>query len=158
VGVVNIGFSPALMKAAIRQEGARAIKHGIEVMRKEGEAIAELAVENAPYDEGKLEDAIKVREVGGGRGEGGKFLRREIEVYVDPDMPGSGGMRVGDYAYLMHEGLGPYGDGTYGLGPGSAAKAATGKEVGGKFLERAVDKIAPRIRQKLEAMYKRLFK
>jgi hypothetical protein len=140
--------------AAIRQEGERVTKHGIEHMRKEGQAMADLAAAYAPHDEGYLEKAIKSEDAGGGRDGSGRFLRREVIVYVDPDMPGSGGARtVGDYAYLMHEGLAPYGDGTYNRGPGSVAKAATtGQPVGGKFLQRAVEKISTRLTERLARM------
>lgn len=96
-----------------------------------------LAIQMAPVDEANLEKAIKVAEFGGGRGADGRFMRKTFELYVDGSMPANEkGKTVGDYAYIMHEHLTPYGPKQ--LGPRSQAKnAANGGKVGGMFLIRA---------------------
>lgn len=126
----------ANLTIALRQRGEKAARGVVNVMEEEGKEIADLARSYAPFDEGKLEDAIKSERIEGGRDAKGKFQRASVEVFVDGAMPGSGGAQmVGDYAYLMHEELGPYGGGRFNPGKGTLAK---GPQAGGKFLERAV--------------------
>lgn len=110
--------------------------------------IAKLARKMAPVDKANLEKAIKVfpeilplsRE----RNDQGQFVRQDIFVYVDTTMPapasGHQGKTVGDYAYIMHEHLTPFGP--LNLGELSAAKqAGQGEVVGGKYLERAMNEV-----------------
>lgn len=135
----------------IIQRGDRAKKHTIEKMRKHGEEVRKRAIENAPILSGALHAAIKVEDKGGGRGVGGRFERKYVQVFVDPEARGNpeGGLSLIDYAYLMHEGLGPFGDYTYGAKGlqvpwrvRSAAHDSGSGNVGGKFLERAFDSVA----------------
>lgn len=149
----------------IRQVGDRAVRGVSDIMQEEGEAIAQLAREFAPVDQGNLEEAIKVEVArGGSRG------RISVDVYIDPDMPaphinpdgtvtkGTESKTVGDYAAAMHEGLAPYGSGAFKLGPRSLAKAASGAAVGGKFLERALAKRARAIFLKVSRAVKAAIK
>lgn len=114
----------------------------LELVRKAYQ-LAALAKKMAPRDEGNLEDAIGVRgDDVGARGDDGRFLRQNVEVFIDfdADVPGRPGKKVGDYAYIMHEHLTPAGP--LQLGPDSEAKQAGQTErVGGFFLERAAIEI-----------------
>lgn len=135
---------------SIVQGGERVQKHAIDKMRKHAGEVQKRAIENAPVKSGALHSAIQIQEVGGGRGVSGRFTRKSIEVLVNPNSPkGPGGLSLIDYAYLMHEGLGPFGDYTYGAkGLGvpwritSAEHDGGSGNVGGKFLERAFDSVA----------------
>lgn len=108
--------------------------------------IAALAKKYAPIDEANLEKAIKVfpevmpeTRV---RNSAGQFVRQDVFVYVDTDMPvpQRPGKTVGDYAYTMHEHLTPFGP--LNLGERSVAKQFGQREmVGGKYLERAMNEI-----------------
>lgn len=107
--------------------------------------IQNLAKQMAPIDDGNLEKAIKVfpesTPATRVRNALGQFARVDIYVYVDMDMPADEGKKVGDYAYIMHEHLTPFG--AYNLGPKSAAKqAGQSVMVGGKYLERAYAQLA----------------
>ena len=107
--------------------------------------IAALARKYAPIDEGNLEKVIKVYPETIGerlRNEAGQFVRQEVFVYVDTDMPvpERPGETVGKYAYTMHEHLTPFGP--LNLGERSAEKQSGQREmVGGKYLERAMNEI-----------------
>lgn len=116
--------------------------------------IAELARKYAPIDEGNLEKAIKVfpekMPLSRARNSAGQFVRQEIFVYVDTDMPvpGRPGKTVGNYAYKMHEHLAPFGP--YKLGERSTAKQSGQREmVGGKYLERAMNEVGGTIMEGL---------
>lgn len=114
-------------------------------------AIQQLAIKMAPIDKGNLEKAIKVRPETPGRARDeatGMFVRQEIEVYIDMNMPvpGRPGKTVGDYAYEMHEHLTPAGP--MKLGPLSEAKAS-GEQVGGAFLTRAMERLSEGLIQEL---------
>lgn len=132
------------LKFLLRQAGAKGGKSAFRQMKKEAMEIRDLARQMAPVDEGDLESAIVVNEVGGGRDkETGRFMQKAIAIEVDGDQTvgnaSTGEARtVGDYAYIMHEYLAPYG--RFKLGKRSRAKQAAnpGVMVGGKYLERAV--------------------
>lgn len=135
-GRISTGFDGDALMGEILQTGDKVIKGASTVMKDEGEEIRDLARDNAPYDEGYLETAIKTEAtIGKGR-------RTEVRVYVDGSMPGSGGRAgeqrpVGAYAWLMHELLGPYGAGVYQPGERTMTKRAAGFKAGGRYLERA---------------------
>lgn len=122
------------LTVVLQQIGDRARKHAIEFMREEALTVGETAVDFAPVDEGNLQDAIKVDDIGGGRDSSGRFVRKGVAVYVDQNAPGSGGAEtVEQYMHFIH-------DGFYNLGPKSLAKAAlTGAPVGRRFLARALE-------------------
>ena len=148
------------LEAKIRQVGPKAIKHGIEEMRKEGETISDLARDYAPIQDGKLWEAIKSEDADGGRDDLGRRQRVSVSVYVDGSMPGSPSWTgedrlVGDYAMLMHEELGPYGSGRFQPGPLTALDSPPR---GGKFLERAVKERASAFYQRMTERFRRFFK
>jgi len=137
------------LRYLLEQGGQKAVRGVINQMRKESEAIQKLAQEMAPIDHGNLEEAIKVREVGG-RNSMGRFQKKTIEVYVDGDMkvPERPGKHISDYAWEIHQHLTPYG--FMKLGKHSQAKQEASKEVvGGGFLERAVQKVSERMMGRL---------
>jgi CO dehydrogenase/acetyl-CoA synthase gamma subunit (corrinoid Fe-S protein) len=115
--------------------------------------IRDLARKMAPRDEGFLEDAIKVRgDEAMARDELGRFARVEVEVYIDMDMDVERNdgrvVKIGDYAYFIHEHLTPAG--SWQLGEESQAKQAGQQEVvGGAFMDRAVDAMDKKIDQAL---------
>jgi hypothetical protein len=117
-------------------------------------AIQALAIKMAPLDEANLEKAIKVRPNTPGRirNEAGRFVRQEIEVFIDMSMPipKRPGKTIADYAYIMHEHLTPMGP--LKLGELSQAKNDSngGVQVGGGFLSRAVDQVAGSLQELLD--------
>lgn len=110
-----------------------------------GRRIRDLARKMAPVDIGNLEDAIQMTPDSEGppRDARGRFVRVEVEVYVETSkpVPERPGKTVGDYAYEIHEHQTPMGP--IPLGPHSQAKQASnsGITVGGGFLERAADEV-----------------
>ncbi len=120
-------------------------RRAVRKLHEKAKEIAALARKYAPIDEGNLEKAIKVfpETIGErARNEAGQFVRQEVFVYVDMDMPvpERPGETVGKYAYRMHEHLTPFGP--LNLGELSAAKQSGQREmVGGKYLERAMNEI-----------------
>lgn len=120
-------------------------RRAVKKLHEKAVEIANLARKYAPIDEGNLEKAIKVfpETIGErARNEAGQFVRQEIFVYVDLDMPvpERPGETVGKYAYTMHEHLTPFGP--LNLGERSAEKQSGQREmVGGKYLERAMNEI-----------------
>lgn len=120
-------------------------RRAVKKLHEKAVEIANLARKYAPIDEGNLEKAIKVFPETIGervRNEAGQFVRQEVFVYVDLDMPvpERPGETVGKYAYTMHEHLTPFGP--LNLGERSAEKQSGQREmVGGKYLERAMNEI-----------------
>lgn len=134
----------------IRNAGAKAAKGVVEQMRREALNIQALARRFAPIDHGPLEDAIKVETLGGGRDDGGRFVRKAFAVYIDMSAQAFDGRSVGQYAYVMHEMLMPFGSGGYKLGPKSRKKQAGQAEiVGGRFLERAAEEVSRNMMNRL---------
>lgn len=137
-----------LLMFRLRRGGAKAQKGLSQAMLQEAMDIRDLARQMAPVDEGDLERAIKVRQPPGTRQRDalGRFVSASFIIEVDGDEPAGTNREgkvttVGDYAYVMHEHLAPFG--TYNLGKRSRAKQAAnpGVMVGGKYLERAVAEI-----------------
>lgn len=133
--------------ATLQQTGQRAERGVSGEIRQGAEDIKDLAIMQAPVDEGNLENAIKVQvDRSGIRG------RIQAYVFVDGDEDAGDGKKVEDYATLMHEGV-------YQLGEKSQQKnAAVGGGVGRKFLERAVDELAPDIMNRVRNAMKRVLK
>ncbi|WP_028449708.1 hypothetical protein [Chitinibacter tainanensis] len=125
----------SLVTAAIEQVGKRVMKHAVDRMRLEAERMRELAIDYAPVDTGRLENAIKIAE-----DQGGINRRKRFFVYVD-EQHVEDGKAVGEYLYFIHEGFSRGKDGSirasYELGELSQAKDAGRGVVGPKFLERA---------------------
>jgi hypothetical protein len=134
---LEVKFNPGQLEVNLQQIGERAVKGMSERMRRTAMKIRDLAREYAPVKTGQLEKSIdyETLKVNG---------RNSYVVFIDLDMVRQSGEGVvGDYAFVMEEELHPYGRAKsgkryYRLGPGSAAKAASGKKVGGRFLSRAV--------------------
>lgn len=148
MGVTVSGISE--LTYLLRQAGPKAQKGAIDGMRKEADEIVELAKKYAPIDKGNLEEAINWEETAGGRDSLGRFAKKEIVIGIDGEKSAGANKTVGDYAYEMHEHLTPYGE--YGLGPLSEAKQRGQSElVGGKFLERAVEKVSKGMIQRILA-------
>lgn len=124
------------LRLLLEQSGEKAVRGVFNKMVEEAGQIRDLARQYAPVDEGNLEAAIKVEVEGGGRDDRGRFVRKAVAVYIDPNTPAEDGKTVGEYAWLMHEHLTPYGP--LQLGERSQAKqSGQSGMVGGKFLERA---------------------
>lgn len=152
MGLSLIDFNPDAVIGRIEQIGNRAIKHGSELMAKEGEEIAKLAREFAPVDQGDLEAAIKSEVVA----DAGRNRRNVVLVYVDPDARDEHGRSVLAYGSLLHSEQIPEG-GVFGLGPKSEAKDAGRGVVGGGFLSRAFAIRAKTIESKLRQLWIRQF-
>ena len=146
MGIEFTGFDE--LQANIRQIGPRAERAVTRQIKAEAYKIRDLARKFAPIDEGPLEASIKMDESDGGRDALGRFRRKSYTVYVDTEMRGSNGAYIGEYAYIMHEHLTPYG--AFKLGPKSMAKQQGQAEmVGGRYLERAVDQVSEGIMNRL---------
>jgi len=131
----------------LRQTGAKAQRGVYEQMKKEAREIQRLARLYAPIDHGNLEDAISVEEIDAERGEGGRFGRKSVAVFVDTTQEGYKGEPIGQYAYIMHEYLAPYG--RFKLGPLSRQKNSGNGKVGGKYLERAINDVSAEMMKRL---------
>lgn len=105
--------------------------------------VAADARDYAPIDEGDLEGAIVVAEDKTFAATGRSRTRYTVGVDESRDVNRGDG-RLGIYAVEMHEG-------SYELGPRSREKAARGKAVGPKYLERALDKHAGRVGKDIAA-------
>lgn len=155
MGLGAIGFDAELISARIRQVGERALRGGANVLREEAKEIADLARSFAPVDEGNLEDAIEVNpheERDGNR-------RVSVEVWVNPDAPGSGGEEFAiSYGMRLHEQQEPFGSGAIPLGVKSRIKDVGRGVVGGKFMERAANARRSMLGKKLMKLYRRMFK
>jgi hypothetical protein len=134
---LDIKFNPALLEAAIAQIGERAIKGMSAKMRRVAIRMRDLARQYAPDKTGLLQDEIHYSSIPGKRG------RLSFVVWIDLDAARRNAHKRGgtlkDYAFIMEDNLLPYGSGPFNLGRGSIAKAATGKKVGGRFLQRAFE-------------------
>lgn len=107
------------------------------VMDRYAEKMEKLARDNAPVDTGNLEEAIE----GHTRTRIGR--RKTITVEIN-DFRHDDGTPANDYGALLHETR------DWKLGPKSQAKAAGGKQVGSKFIERAVDELLPDLVKDIE--------
>lgn len=113
---------------------------------EQGANLMKLAKAMAPRDHANLEEAIHMRPDPGSaraRDEAGRFVRTEVEVYIDMSapVPHRPGKTVGDYAYEIHEHQTPMG--SIRLGDKSAQKQAMHPEVvvGGGFMVRAAEQV-----------------
>lgn len=133
---VKMTYSKGSLRVFLNQTGDRAMRGISQVMRKAAIRIRDLARDYAPIKTGLLQNSIDYATVRDSN------RRNSYIVFVDTDatkMISKGRMReLGEYAFLMHQGLRPYGSGSYKLGQRSAAKRAGGKKVGGRFLTRAM--------------------
>jgi hypothetical protein len=131
------------VKVAIENHFEGAVKGINQVMREGAKEIELLAKDYAPYAPPEL----------GGSEDPRRHLQEAIETKEEPKpgrrialtvfVNGRRGGRVlgngrvvsiGTYAWLMHEGLSPFGSGAYSAREGTLSKSP---QAGGKFLERA---------------------
>lgn len=114
--------------------------------------IMEKSKSNAPVDTHNLEEAHHIDT---------SLTRADhVRFQIEVSGIGSGSERARDvaaYAMEMHEALAPYGYGAYNLGPKSQEKASSGHDVGGKFLERAVESEKPFVVDEMRKAVKRNF-
>jgi len=111
-----------LVKKAEELAGDKVHEAGLEIVTTLTDKTLAESVKRAPIDEGMLQ-ASHERTIE----DGGTFGTIEGAVFIPANSPAS------DYALYMHEGH-------YKLGPASARKQATQKEiVGRKYLERALN-------------------
>lgn len=132
---ISVKFNRAELSASMERAKGTVMRGAIKGLQIAGETIAETASAMAPRDTGALERSFRVEEAQQGRDAFGRFGKAGVTVYVDPlaENPDTGEL-VTDYAGIMHEELTPYGE--LQLGPKSREK---GGEVGGGFLERALE-------------------
>jgi hypothetical protein len=133
---LRVKWNPRALEVNLEQIGERARKGMAAKMRVVAIKIRDLARDYAPVDTGLLERSIDYTTTRGVNG------RHVFTVYIDLDAPRTNGKgQLGDYADEMEKQLRPHGrvGKPFFLGPGSVAKAATGKKVGGRFLGRAVE-------------------
>lgn len=119
-------------------------------LRQSGTAIRDLARDYAPVEEGNLEQAIQTKE-----DRQGINTRMRVLIGIELDYPAQRGKTVDAYAMLMHEGLAPYGSGAYQLGEDSQRKRNMGSDVGGKYLERAINDLQPYVERLMKDAIKR---
>lgn len=134
--LTNIGE----LELKLLQVGERAAKGMSDRMRKHAVLIRNLARDYAPVKSGLLEENINYETTKEGR-------RNAYVVFVDTSaervrVSEQGNVTIdtlGDYALLMERELHPYGRGRFKkLGLRSKAKKASGKKVGGRYLDRAI--------------------
>ena len=113
-------FNPAIFEARLNQKGERAIKGMSDRMRRTAIRIRDLAREYAPVKSGLLEKSIDYITLRDARN------RNAYIIYIDLDALRTGKRqgRLGDYAWIMHSQLRPFGnkgkprhDGPRGDGP-----------------------------------------
>lgn len=128
----------------------RVLKHSIEWLELAGKIVANEAKMRAPVDTHDLEKAIKADQ---DPITTGMNRRKTIRVYVDLDALELNEKHDGfDYATWAHES-------TYNLGPKSEAKkAATGKNVGPKYLEGALEEKIEILKRMYEDRVRRALK
>lgn len=133
-----------MLEASIAQLGERAVAGMSNELRRTIREARDLARDYAPVKTGLLEKSIDYLTV-----KDGKTRRNKYVLYIDLDAQrlGNASGQLGDYAWIMEMELRPYGrkrPGTkhrgYTLSARSQLKRAAGKDVGGKFFERAIKK------------------
>jgi hypothetical protein len=136
-----------------------------EELRVCADKVQTLARNMAPIDYEDLRKSIRVRRIGV-QGAGGTFMKgvSGFMVYVDNNYSVSaeekakrGVTKVGDYAWEVHEHMGWAGYKTE-LMPSKKSVAdglSHGVDAGGKFLERATDRLGPVINARLAAIIRK---
>jgi HK97 gp10 family phage protein len=129
----------------MKELAGRVPKQGRKILERGAEKIVKEAQLNAPVDKHNLEDAIHMEKGYEGRG------RLKVDIVVGGEVRG---VDVDRYAMLIHENY-------EGMNPGKGTikkrEANPGRYVGGKFLERAVDDMMPKIQKQMaEAIIREL--
>lgn len=147
MGLTIKNLSAVLLNFARVEE--KVARGSLAQLRKSAEKVAKLARDYAPVDTGDLEDAIEAQE-NRNRTALGRFGATTIDVGVNVsklNLEEHGGY---DYSVQMHE------DPNYNLGPLSEAKqSATGKQIGYKYLERALEDLKPEIQRDMAEAIRR---
>lgn len=147
MGLTVKNAATVLMNLARTEE--RVAKGSLAQLRKSAEKVVKLAKAYAPVDTKDLEGAIEATE-GRERTSLGRFGATTIDVGVNVsklNLADHGGY---DYSIRMHE------DPTYSLGPGSVEKqATTGKQIGYKYLERALEDLRGEIERDMAEAVRR---
>jgi hypothetical protein len=141
-----------LLNVTLEQLGEYSQRQILAVMREEADNIAFQAKQNAPVDEGFLEDAIQVVE-----DREGINGRVRVSVQVDPDARDDRGESVYDYGVMLNALLAPFGSGAWNLGELSRAKDGGRGVVGGRFIERAVISRQAIIGRKINQIARKIF-
>ena len=132
---LKVNFNRAELSANLERAKGSVMRNVTKGLQIAGEDIVETASAMAPRDTGALERSFRVTDAAQSRDAGGRFAKAGVTIYIDPLATNPDTEKsVTEYAGIMHEELTPYGE--MQLGPGSAAK---GGEVGGGFLERALE-------------------
>lgn len=143
---LSVKIDSEAMIAELRNIAQRANSNAARTLKRASIRVRDLARNYAPVDTGALQESLDY----GMKKEGG---RNVYLVFVRGDFVKSGGKTVGNYADIMESELTPYGNGKYTLGGRSRAKAQS-FPVGGKYLERAVDKVSESINDEMMAAAK----
>ena len=123
--------------------GKDAPEAALEEVRKGAQEIANLAEEYAPRDLGSLKSAVKFQKT--------KYGTKSYKVFIDESVMSAHGYPVGQYAYIVHEGLpNPAGFTDYG--------ATGGADEGPFYLERAAQELDPVIREKVMKAMRRVIR
>lgn len=126
MGIKYNGPSASQVGAEVAEIAKKKLARAKDAWLKGVNDIMQESIDNAPVDKHNLEKAHSITIE-----ERGRKLVARIDVGGTVD-----GVDVDKYAWVVH-------DGSYKLGPGSVKKAATGKKVGRKFLDRAIDDKTP---------------
>ena len=143
----ELGVIGERVRVNLSQEGDRAVKGISDVLRKGAEDIKELARSMAPFrnpgDHGgstdmdhHLDRAIDVKETTDSN------RRLALTVFINGRKLGNDNKKIAQYAFLIHEGLTPYGSGEFKASDGTLGK---GPQAGGKFMERAYKELYKKI-------------
>jgi hypothetical protein len=146
------------VKLRLDQEGERAVKGLSEVMKARGHDIMETAREFAPFrapgDGGNpdlnrhLDHAIDMKV-----SLSGVNRRLAVVIFINGRKLGNQNKTIAQYAYLIHEGLEPYGG--WKRGKGTVAK---GLQAGGRFMTRAYEAYKERVIEESAAFCRKIFK
>lgn len=153
---IEVRYNRRQMEAQLFQVGERAEQRVTRVLRKAAIQIRDLARDYAPVKTGLLEQSIDYMVVRDSN------RRNSFIVFIDMDAYKVVGVRkprvvkLGDYAMKQHTMLRPYGSGELRLGRRSAAKRASGKKVGGRFLIRALDDSLAEVRAMVETEIRKI--
>ncbi|MFU9046351.1 HK97 gp10 family phage protein [Acinetobacter tibetensis] len=115
--------------------------------------VQQTARDMAPIQYGGLKRAIQVRRTAAPQ-KGAKGFQRgksSFQIYINPMTPAPGHKEgvVGGYAWLVHEHMGWAGVPNVIMPSAISVAAGNGEVVGGKFLDRAMQKHRGKIRGKL---------
>ncbi len=149
------------VKIRLDQEGERAIKGLSEIMKAGGEGIMQTARDMAPFrnpgDHGGSTDMDRHldRAIDMKVDRSGVNRRLAVTIFINGRKIGNGGKRIAEYAYLIHEGLAPYGSGIWNASEGTLGK---GPQAGGKFMTRAYKAYKKKILEDSKDYCRKLFR